>query len=54
MWPLYGLLPIKWQLYDDFRDLVLGQVGGQPYPRPKGWDLLGFFGGKGVFFSLRS
>ncbi len=52
MWPLYGLLPIKWQLYDDFRDLVLGQVGGQPYPRPKGWDLLGFFGGKGVFFSL--
>jgi linoleoyl-CoA desaturase len=52
MWPLYGVLPIKWQLYDDFRDLVLGQVGGQPYARPKGWDLAVLFGGKGVFFSL--
>jgi linoleoyl-CoA desaturase len=52
MWPLYGFLPLKWQLYDDFRDVVTGQAGGQPYPRPKGWDLAVFLGGKAVFFSL--
>jgi linoleoyl-CoA desaturase len=52
MWPLYGFLPIKWQLYDDFRDVVTGQAGGRPYARPKGWDLAVFLGGKAVFFSL--
>jgi linoleoyl-CoA desaturase len=52
MWPLYGFLPLKWQLYDDFRDVATGQVGGQPYARPKGWDLAVFLGGKVVFFSL--
>jgi linoleoyl-CoA desaturase len=52
MWPLYGFLPLKWQLYDDFRDVVTGHAGGQPYARPKGWDLAVFLGGKTVFFSL--
>lgn len=52
MWGLYGLLPIKWQVYDDFRDLVVGQVGGHRLVRPKGWDLVTFIGGKVVFFSL--
>lgn len=52
MWVLYGLLPIKWQVYDDFRDLLIGKVGGQPYARPKGWDLVVFLGGKVLFFSL--
>ena len=52
MWVLYGLLPLKWQLYDDFRDVITGQAGGQPYARPKGWNLVVFLGGKGAFFSL--
>jgi linoleoyl-CoA desaturase len=52
MWVLYGLLPLKWQFYDDFRDVITGQAGGHPYARPKGWDLVVFLGGKGVFFSL--
>jgi linoleoyl-CoA desaturase len=52
LWPLYGFLPLKWQVYDDFRDLVTGRVGGQPHAQPKGWDLVTFVGGKGLFFSL--
>jgi linoleoyl-CoA desaturase len=52
LWVLYGLLPIKWQLYDDFRDLITGRVGGKRFARPKGWDLAVFLGGKTLFFSL--
>ncbi|MGE0606908.1 MAG: fatty acid desaturase [Pirellulales bacterium] len=49
---LYGLLPIKWQFYDDFRDVLLGRVGAHRFPRPKGWNLAGFLAGKILFFSL--
>jgi linoleoyl-CoA desaturase len=52
LWALYGLLPIKWQLYDDFRNVIVGKVGGHRLARPRGWDLLTFIGGKVVFFSL--
>jgi linoleoyl-CoA desaturase len=52
LWPLYGLLPIKWQVYDDFRAVVTGRAGGQRLVRPKGWDLAIFIGGKVVFFTL--
>jgi linoleoyl-CoA desaturase len=52
LWLLYGLLPIKWQLYDDFRDVLLGRIGGHRMPRPKGWDLVVFITGKATFFSL--
>ena len=52
LWVLYGLLPIKWQLYDDFRDVMLGRVGGHHMARPKGWDLVVFIAGKAIFFSL--
>jgi linoleoyl-CoA desaturase len=52
LWLLYGFLPIKWQLYDDFHDVAVGRVGGYRCPRPKGWDLAGFIGGKVLFFSL--
>ena len=52
MWLLYGFLPPKWQLYDDFRDYLRGSVGGKPHPRPKGWDLAVFVGGKAAFFAL--
>jgi linoleoyl-CoA desaturase len=52
LWVLYGFLPIKWQLYDDFRNVIAGNIGGHRLARPKGWDLLTFIGGKVTFFSL--
>jgi linoleoyl-CoA desaturase len=52
LWPLYGFLAIKWHLYDDFRDVIGGHVGGHRVQRPKGWDLVTFLAGKAVFFSL--
>jgi len=52
LWLLYGLVAIRWQLYDDFRDALTGRIGEQSYPRPKGWDLVIFFAGKTIFFTL--
>jgi linoleoyl-CoA desaturase len=52
LWALYGLLPIKWQFYDDFRAMVTGCIGEHQFVQPKGWDLVTFIGGKAVFFSL--
>lgn len=50
--PLYGVMAMKWHFYDDFRDLVSGRMGVQPYPRPRGWDLFALIAGKIVFFTL--
>lgn len=52
LWLLYGFVSIKWQFYDDFRDVAIGRFGGHRHPRPKGWDLATFIGGKLIFFSL--
>lgn len=52
LWPLYGLLAIKWHLIGDFRDIITGKIGGHKVPRPKGWDLVVFIGGKIAFFML--
>jgi linoleoyl-CoA desaturase len=52
LWALYGLLPIKWQVYDDFRDIFTGRIGRHRFARPKGWDLVTLIGGKVVFLSL--
>jgi len=52
LWPLYGLLAIKWQLIDDFRKLATGRISSQPFPRPIGWELVILVAGKAVFFSL--
>jgi linoleoyl-CoA desaturase len=52
LWFLYGLIVIKWHFYDDFHDLLVGRIGAHPFPRPRTWDLIRFFGGKAVFFSL--
>jgi linoleoyl-CoA desaturase len=49
LWMLYGFLPIKWQFYDDFRDVITGRIGGRRFARPRGWDLVVFCGGKLVF-----
>jgi len=52
LWPLYGLNVIKWHLYDDFRDVILGRIGATRMPRPKRSELLGFVGGKALFLTL--
>lgn len=52
LWALYGFLPLKWQVYDDFHNLMTGRIGGHRFPRPKGWELVTLFGGKLIFFSL--
>ncbi len=52
LWPLYGFSAMKWQLYDDFRDVILGRMGEHRFARPKGWDLTIFLGGKAIFFAL--
>ena len=52
LWALYGLLPVKWQLYDDFRDVAAGRLGEHRLARPQGWDLATFVAGKVAFFSL--
>jgi len=52
LWPLYGLLAVKWHLYDDFREVTIGRISGNRIPRPRGWDLVIFLAGKAVFLSL--
>jgi linoleoyl-CoA desaturase len=52
LWPLYGLLAIKWQLVDDLRKLISGRISNRPFPRPKGWELAIFVAGKAIFLTL--
>ena len=52
LWPFYGLMAMRWQLYGDFRDVLTGRIGVNRFPRPKGWNLAGFVAGKAWFFSL--
>ena len=52
LWVLYGFIAIKWQVYDDFRDILKGKIDGHSFVRPTGWNLIVFIVGKLVFFSL--
>lgn len=52
LWPLYGLLAIKWHMVSDFRAIIRGRVGQYRIPLPKGWDLVVFLFGKISFFAL--
>jgi linoleoyl-CoA desaturase len=52
LWPMYGLLAIKWHLVSDFRDVITGRIGQLRFPRPKGWDLVVFIAGKATFFTI--
>jgi linoleoyl-CoA desaturase len=49
MWLAYGIMTIRWQLWGDFRDWITGKVGGHKVPRPRGWELAIFLGGKTAF-----
>jgi len=52
MWALYGLVAVKWQLFDDFHNVLSGRIGSSRLPRPRGWDLTTFLAGKAVFLAL--
>jgi linoleoyl-CoA desaturase len=52
LWPLYGLLVIKWHLFDDFREIVVGRMGSHRVPRPRGAEAVLFVAGKVVFLGL--
>jgi linoleoyl-CoA desaturase len=52
LWFLYGLIGIRWQLYDDFHDVITGRMGNSLYPRPTGWELIIFVAGKMLLFIL--
>ncbi|HVT89462.1 MAG TPA: acyl-CoA desaturase [Tepidisphaeraceae bacterium] len=51
LWFLYGFLAIKWHFYDDFYNVIAGKIGEHVVPRPKGWDLVVFVGGKLIFLT---
>jgi linoleoyl-CoA desaturase len=51
VWLLYLVFPIRWFLLDDFRDIATGRIGGQPFQRPRGWDLAALFLGKALFLA---
>jgi linoleoyl-CoA desaturase len=51
MWPLYGLVAVKMQLFDDFRYLATGRLGPHHVPRPTGWNLAVFAVGKTIFLA---
>jgi linoleoyl-CoA desaturase len=52
LWPLYGLLAIKWHVLSDFRNIMTGRIGGRPFPRPTGCDLAIFCVGKTLFLMM--
>jgi linoleoyl-CoA desaturase len=50
LWPMYSLLAIKWQFFDDFAVIATGRLGIHKVPRPAGKDLVLFIAGKVGFF----
>jgi linoleoyl-CoA desaturase len=52
LWPLYGLVAVKWQLVEDFHTVISGHQGRFLFPRPRGGDLVAFILGKTLFFSI--
>lgn len=52
MWPLYGLMAIRWQLFGDYSDVIRGRIVDHPIPRPKGLQLALFLGGKLSFLTM--
>lgn len=52
VWLLYGLMAMKWHLYDDFRLAWNGRMGAHVVPGPRRRQLAVFVGGKAVFLTL--
>lgn len=52
IWVIYGFLMIRWQLFDDFYQVIKGRIGSHRLARPQGWNLVVFVGGKLAFITL--
>jgi linoleoyl-CoA desaturase len=52
MWVLYAFLVAKLHFYNDVQSLLFGRIHVHPIPRPKGWSLVIFIGGKTTFLVL--
>ena len=52
IWFLYGIMAMRWQILDDFRDVAKGRIGPHRIPQPKGLEVLILYGGKAIFFAL--
>jgi linoleoyl-CoA desaturase len=46
LFPLYGMTAARWHLWGDYKEVVTGWMGPHRIPRPRGWDLALFVGGK--------
>ncbi len=52
MWPLYALLQLSWAFWADWRDLIAGRIGDNPFPRPRGREAQLFWLGKALWAGL--
>ncbi len=52
MWLLYAFFVAKLHLFTDFLNLIRGRIHTHAMLRPRGWDLVTFIGGKGLFFAM--
>jgi linoleoyl-CoA desaturase len=52
LWPLYGLMAARWHLFGDFHEVIAGKMGPHRIPRPRGWDLAVFLGGKLISLTI--
>ncbi len=52
VWFLYGVMVVKWHLYDDFRLALTSRMGEHRFERPRGLECVVLVGGKVVFVSL--
>lgn len=50
IWPLYGMLGIKWH-FDDVLTVITGKVNGEKVRRPNGQELACLISGKALFFT---
>ena len=49
IWPLYGLMGLRWQTVGDVSALFSGGIGRSALRMPRGWDLSGLLLGKAIF-----
>ena len=50
LWPIYGLFVVHWNLFEDFKQVADARIAELRFPRPRGWQLVQFVGGKALFF----
>ena len=48
---LYCFLAVKWHFIDDYANLIIGKVGSNEFPRPKGMKLVSLLAGKAFFIT---